>query len=76
MIERAMGKEGYGLCGPGYVGEEDLESWAGDTEYWEGERREEMVDEEIEGEGERRDGMVGEEGDGDEDVDFLEGGGG
>lgn len=42
MIVRKMAREDYGVCGPGYVGEEDLESWAGDTEYWKGERREEM----------------------------------
>lgn len=35
-----MGGEGYGVCGPGYVGEEDVESWAGGTEYWEGEKGE------------------------------------
>ncbi len=37
MIEGRMGGEGYWVCGPGYVGEEDVESWAGGTEYWEGE---------------------------------------
>lgn len=44
MIEGRMGGEGYGVCGPGYVGEEDVESWAGGTEYWEGEGRDGLVE--------------------------------
>ena len=33
MIENAM--KDYGLAGPAYVGEEDLESWVGDSDRWE-----------------------------------------
>lgn len=36
MIAGGMGKSDYGVCGPGYVGEEDVESWACKTPYWEG----------------------------------------
>ena len=33
IVENAM--KDYEVCGPGYVGEEDLESWVGDPESWE-----------------------------------------
>ena len=34
MIDNSM--KDYGLAGPGYVGEEDLESWVGDSDKWQG----------------------------------------
>lgn len=50
MIKGRMGEEGYGVCGPGYVGEEDVESWAGDSEYWEGNQGgAERLGEDVEG---------------------------
>lgn len=33
IVESAM--KDNEVCGPGYVGEEDLESWVGDPEMWE-----------------------------------------
>jgi len=63
MIEGRMGEEGYGVCGPGYVGEEDVESWAGDEEYWEGGRGvEEIGRGDQQGDGGKR-GVDGFEGD-------------
>lgn len=55
MVEESLREEG--ICGPGSVGESDVESWVGDDEAWD-----RMMGGGVEGEGEAEEELEGGEG--------------